>query len=233
MLAWCVMVVFILSSSVKGSPTIKLLERKATVSCDKFQLAGQDYTQLKYHVTGANSIYELGAFTAPKIIDLPDGNIICSILNTATGNCTRTQKCWCEEIGSGEYYFTYNKTADADTSNYTVVMRWTGRGVNALFSDPYTFHEVYTAEMSLIKFSSTFKKSQEFLVAGEDSTVLEFDVYGSEINNIPENGNAPQFYYVTSDGVKHKGCASFDRDTGTCINQTRTNDRCSCRKTNR
>ncbi|GFR62190.1 hypothetical protein ElyMa_003576300, partial [Elysia marginata] len=29
------------------------------------------------------------------------------------------------------------------------------------------------------------------------------------------------------------GCASFDRDTGTCINQTRTNDRCSCRKTRR
>ncbi|GFR90555.1 hypothetical protein ElyMa_002570600 [Elysia marginata] len=83
--------------------------------------------------------------------------------------------------------------------------------------------------MSFVKFSSTFKKSQEFLVAGEDSTVLVFDVYG--INNILKSGNAPQFYYVTSDGVEHKGCKSFDRDTGTCINQTRTNDRCSCRET--
>ncbi|GFS25599.1 hypothetical protein ElyMa_007030900 [Elysia marginata] len=87
--------------------------------------------------------------------------------------------------------------------------------------------------MTFIKFSSTFKRSQEFLVAGEDSTLLEFDVYGSEINNIPESGNAPQFYYVTFDGVEHKGCKSFDRDTGTCINQTRTNDRCSCMKTGR
>ncbi|GFS19152.1 hypothetical protein ElyMa_001538600, partial [Elysia marginata] len=86
-------------------------------------------------------------------------------------------------------------------------------------------------EMSFFKFSSTFKKSQEFLVAGEDSTELEFDVYG--IYNIPESGNAPQFYYVTSDGVEHKGCASFDIDTGTCINQTRTTDRCSCRETSR
>ncbi|GFR59557.1 hypothetical protein ElyMa_000056400 [Elysia marginata] len=90
-----------------------------------------------------------------------------------------------------------------------------------------------STEISFIKFSSTFKKSQEFLVAGEDSTVLEFDVYGGEIYNIPESGNAPQFYYVTSDGVEHKGCASFDRDTGNCINQTRSNDRCSCKKTSR
>ncbi|GFS05032.1 hypothetical protein ElyMa_002927100, partial [Elysia marginata] len=89
------------------------------------------------------------------------------------------------------------------------------------------------SDVSFIKFSSTFKKSQEFLVAGEDSTVLEFDVNRSEINSIPESGNAPQFFYVTSDGVEHKGCESFDRDTGTCINQTRTNDRCSCRKTGR
>ncbi|GFS10240.1 hypothetical protein ElyMa_003056300 [Elysia marginata] len=157
-------------------------------------------------------------------------SIVCHLFNDYTGNCTRTEECWCEEIRPGEYHFTYNKTADADTSNYTVVMQWSGRGYPVL-SDTYTFHKVYTAEMTFIKFSSTFKKSQEFLVAGEDSTVLEFDVYG--IYNIPESVNAPQFYYVTTDGVEHKGCESFDRDTGTCFNQTRTNDRCACRKTGR
>ncbi|GFS03472.1 endonuclease-reverse transcriptase [Elysia marginata] len=230
MLAWCAMVVFISCSSVKGSPTITLLERKATTSCDNFQLAGQDYTQLKYHVTGANSAYKLGAFTAPVLIDLPLLNEVCSLLDSRTGNCTRTEECWGEEIRPGEYHLTYNKTADADTSNATVVMQWSGFG-DPVRSDTYTFHEVFTAEISFIRFISTFKKSQEFLVAGEDSTVLEFDVYG--IYNIPESGNAPQFYYVTSDGVEHKGCRSFDKDTGGCINQTRTNDRCSCRETTR
>ncbi|GFS19134.1 hypothetical protein ElyMa_001538300 [Elysia marginata] len=232
MLAWCVMAFFILSSSVKGSPTIKLLEQKATTSCDNFQLAGQDYTLLKYYVSGANSGYQMGGFTAPILIDLPAENTMCNFFDFYNDNCTRTQKCWCEEIRPGEYHFTYNKTADADTSNATVVMQWSGRP-GALYSDQYTFHFVYTAEMGFVKFSSTFKKSQEFLVAGEDSTELEFDVYGGEIYNIPESGNAPQFYYVTTDGVEHKGCPSFDRDTGICFNQTRTNDRCSCRKKSR
>ncbi|GFR88449.1 neural cell adhesion molecule 1-like, partial [Elysia marginata] len=128
----------------QGSPTVTLLENKTTTFCDNFQLSGQDYTQLKYYITGANSDFQLGAFTAPKLIDLPNENIICSLLDLSTGNCTRTQECWCEEISPGEYHLTYNKTADADTSNYTVVMRWSGRGANILFSDPYTFHEVST-----------------------------------------------------------------------------------------
>ncbi|GFR95643.1 hypothetical protein ElyMa_006278200, partial [Elysia marginata] len=74
MLAWYGMAVFILSSLVKGSPTIKLLERKATTSCDNFQLAGQDYTQLKYYMTGAKYEFQFGAFTSPKLIDLPGEN---------------------------------------------------------------------------------------------------------------------------------------------------------------
>ncbi|GFR70909.1 hypothetical protein ElyMa_005665100, partial [Elysia marginata] len=156
---------------------------------------------------------------------------VCSLIDSYTGNFKRTQECWGEEISPGEYHLTYNKTADEDTSNVTVVMHWSGKKGDPIRLDTYTFHEVYTAKMSFIKFSSTFKRSQEFLVAGEDSTVLEFDVYG--IYKIPESGNAPQFYYVTYDGVEHKGCKSFDSDTGTCINQTRTNDRCFCRETTR
>ncbi|GFR89704.1 hypothetical protein ElyMa_004285800 [Elysia marginata] len=163
---------------------------------------------------------------------------ICLLIDTYTGACLRLERadsiCLCEKISADEYHLTYNATSDTKTSNLNVSMIWYGRvGKDALLSDPYTFKQVITAKMSFIKFSSTFKKSQDFLVAGEDSTVLEFDVYGGEIYNIPDNGNAPQFYYVTNDGVEHKGCASFDRDTGTCINQTRTNDRCSCRKTSR
>ncbi|GFS10243.1 hypothetical protein ElyMa_003056400 [Elysia marginata] len=123
MLAWCVMVVSILSSSVKGSPSITLLEQKATTSCHNFQLAGQDYTQLKYYITGAYSNFQLGRFTAPKVINLQAENIMCSLFNSYTGKCTRLQECWCEKISPGEYYLTYNKTADADTSNVTVVMQ--------------------------------------------------------------------------------------------------------------
>ncbi|GFS19136.1 hypothetical protein ElyMa_001538400 [Elysia marginata] len=216
-----------------GSPTVKLLEHKAKTSCDNFQLPEQDYTQLTYYITGENSDFQIEEFIGPNVIDLPDENPVCSLIDSMTDKFTRTEKCWGEEIRPGEYHLIYNKTAGADTSNVTVVLKWTRKIGDSIYSEPYTFHEVYTAEVSFFKFSSTFKKSQEFLVAGEDSTELEFDVYGSEIYNIPESGNAPQFYYVTTDGVEHKGCPSFDRDTGICINQTRTNDRCSCRKTSR
>ncbi|GFR92126.1 hypothetical protein ElyMa_000860500 [Elysia marginata] len=143
-LAWCVMAVSIFSSSVKGTPTLTLLENKTTTFCDNFQLAGQDYTQLKYYITGANSKFQLGAFTAPNLVDLPDENIVCTLLDSRTGNCTRTQECLCEEISPGEYHLTYNKTADADTSNVTVVMHWSGLGADPIRSELYTFHEVST-----------------------------------------------------------------------------------------
>ncbi|GFS03470.1 transposase [Elysia marginata] len=147
-LAWCVMAVSILSSSVKVPPTVKLLEHKATTSCGNFQVAGQDYTQLKYYITGANASYKIGSFLAPELIDLPDENYICSLINSYTGNCTRTQECWCEEISPGEFHFTYNKTADADTSNYTVVMQWSAR-TGKVRSAQYTFHKVFTGIESL------------------------------------------------------------------------------------
>ncbi|GFS10227.1 hypothetical protein ElyMa_003055900 [Elysia marginata] len=87
--------------------------------------------------------------------------------------------------------------------------------------------------MSFIKSSSTFKKSQEFLVAGEDSTVLEFDVYGSEIN-ISESGNAPQFYYVTTDGVEHTDVRVLIGTTEPALTRPEpTTVGCSCRKTGR
>ncbi|GFR87818.1 hypothetical protein ElyMa_000755700 [Elysia marginata] len=75
MLAWCVMVVFILSKSVKGTPTVTLVEIKATTSCDNFQLAGQDYTQLKYNMTGANSNFKFQKFWAPLLLNLSTQNI--------------------------------------------------------------------------------------------------------------------------------------------------------------
>ncbi|GFR66211.1 hypothetical protein ElyMa_005552700 [Elysia marginata] len=78
-MAWCVMAVSILTSSVKGIPTVRLLEHKATTSCDNFQVAGQDYTQLKYYIAGANSDYQIGPFLAPDLLDLPAENAVAKL----------------------------------------------------------------------------------------------------------------------------------------------------------
>ncbi|GFR59579.1 hypothetical protein ElyMa_000057000 [Elysia marginata] len=142
-LAWCVMAVSILSSSVKVPPTVKLLEHKATTSCGNFQVAGQDYTQLKYYITGANASYKIGSFLAPYLIDLPDENTICSLIDSITDYYWRTEECYGEEIRPGVYHLTYNKTANTDTSNYTVVLQWSGR-TGKVRSAPYTFHKVFT-----------------------------------------------------------------------------------------
>ncbi|GFR72729.1 hypothetical protein ElyMa_002120200 [Elysia marginata] len=113
MLAWCVMAVFILSSLVKGSPIIKLLERKARVSCDNFQLEGQDYTLLKYYMTGANYEFQFGAFTSPKLIDLPGENI------------TRTNdRCSCRKTGRCVYRISYTLSARQYVNNATVYLLW-------------------------------------------------------------------------------------------------------------
>ncbi|GFS14946.1 hypothetical protein ElyMa_001437000 [Elysia marginata] len=193
---------------VKGSPSVELLEVLSSNHCDaNFHLPGLDYTVLKYNVTGANSMFQLNALTSPRLNNIQTGNALCSLIDPGTNECrynlVEGHPCWCDKINDNEYHLTYNRTADAETSNVTVALAWIAY-INVLLTDRYTFKQVITAKMILIQFRSTFKTSQEFLVAGEDFTEIEFDVYGGEIYNIPESGNAPQFYYVTSDGVEHK-----------------------------
>ena len=45
---------------------------------------------------------------------------------------------------------------------------------------------------------------QNFLVAGEDTTVIEFEVSGNNSVQSFVGINGPQFYYTTTDGKSHK-----------------------------
>ncbi|GFR67105.1 hypothetical protein ElyMa_000245300 [Elysia marginata] len=148
MLIWRAITVCIFCSFVKGSPTVKLLESTSTTFCHNFQLAGHDHTVLKYYIAGANSVFQLGAVTAPTLIDLQTQKTLCFLLHVDSGNCTHTQvkghDCWCDQIGDGQYHLTYKRTADSEMSNTTVVLRWPGKYGDELLTKLYTFKEVTT-----------------------------------------------------------------------------------------
>ncbi|GFS14040.1 hypothetical protein ElyMa_003153000 [Elysia marginata] len=235
----CVVFVLALSTLVAGSPSITLYEVKSSSYCGtNFHLPGKDYTVLKYNVSAPDDEFRISSFNSPYLITLPEKEFLCYLTDVDSGGCghykAHGHDCLCDQISSDEQHLTYNRTADYDTSNVTVVMKWAGRGkAGSIFSDPYQFKQVLTGDMTFVKFSSTFKRSKGIMAAGEDSTELQFDVYGGEIYNISNHENGPQFYYITKDGVHHKGCMSFDRHTGACINHTTSNDQCFCQKQSR
>ncbi|GFR82668.1 hypothetical protein ElyMa_005957500 [Elysia marginata] len=213
---------------------MELVEVESSSLCEaaNFHLPGQDYTLLRYNIiAGANTNYTLDTLHAPVLTNRDTGNDLCPLF--VNGTCKHDTfkgiPCWCDKVDKYEYYLTYNRTADLDISNATVVMKWLGRESSSpLISRPYTFKEIAKASITLVEFNSTFKTSTDFLVAGLDSTVLQLDVYGEDFFTIPEHRNRPQFYFMAPEGVYHTGCSSFDSETGDCINQTRVTDSCSC-----
>ncbi|KAK3757804.1 hypothetical protein RRG08_063068, partial [Elysia crispata] len=83
-------------------------------------------------------------------------------------------------------------------------------------------------KIKFLRFQSSFKNNRGFLVAGEDTSVIEFEVSGNNSVHAFIGKNGPQFYYTTTDGVSHKGCMGFDPDTGSCTNRKGVRDACSC-----
>ncbi|KAK3704305.1 hypothetical protein RRG08_035961 [Elysia crispata] len=89
-------------------------------------------------------------------------------------------------------------------------------------------HKFVTAKIKFLRFQSSISDNQDFLVAGEDTTVIQFEVSGNNSVHSFVGINGPQFYYTTTDGVSHKGCMGFDLDTGSCTNRAGVRDACSC-----
>ncbi|KAK3762226.1 hypothetical protein RRG08_057464 [Elysia crispata] len=83
------------------------------------------------------------------------------------------------------------------------------------------------AKIKFLRLQSSFNNNEEFLVAGKDHTVIEFEVSGNNSVHTFKGINGPQFYYTTTDGVSHKGCMGFDPDTGSCITRKGVRDACS------
>ncbi|KAK3780481.1 hypothetical protein RRG08_041338, partial [Elysia crispata] len=83
-------------------------------------------------------------------------------------------------------------------------------------------------KIELLSFQSSFKENEDFLVAGEDTTVIQFEVSGNNSVHSFDGKNGPQFYFTTTDMVSHEGCLGFDPDTGSCTKRTGVRDACSC-----
>ncbi|KAK3804052.1 hypothetical protein RRG08_028970 [Elysia crispata] len=83
-----------------------------------------------------------------------------------------------------------------------------------------------------IDLSGTPDDHKDFLVAGEDTTDIQFEVSGNNSVHTYGEMDGPQLYYTTTDGVPHKGCMGFDPGTGSCPNSRTVRDACSCEMKN-
>ncbi|KAK3757805.1 hypothetical protein RRG08_063069 [Elysia crispata] len=103
-------------------------------------------------------------------------------------------------------------------------------GVLCFFLLILFFTDILT-KIKFLRFQSSFKNNRGFLVAGEDTSVIEFEVSGNNSVHAFIGKNGPQFFYTTTDGVSHKGCMGFDPDTGSCTNRKGVRDACSSKTT--
>ena len=89
-------------------------------------------------------------------------------------------------------------------------------------SDEYSFYEIKgihlklcfpttlflccksPAKVEFLNFQSSFNTDEDFLVAGEDTTVIQFEVSGNNSVHTFDGKNGPQFYYTTTDMVSHE-----------------------------
>ncbi|KAK3734801.1 hypothetical protein RRG08_063647 [Elysia crispata] len=81
-----------------------------------------------------------------------------------------------------------------------------------------------------IKFEPSFVCSSEFLVAGQDYTVIEYEVAGSN-STYPLNDafSGPQFYFTTTTSNNAiSPCSGFDLGTNACTDRTGEPNSCSC-----
>ncbi|KAK3756973.1 hypothetical protein RRG08_041326 [Elysia crispata] len=82
---------------------------------------------------------------------------------------------------------------------------------------------VAEAKIELLSFQSSFNDNEDFLVAGEDTTVIQFEVSGNNSVHSFDGENGPQFYYTTTDMASHLGCLGFGPGT----KRTGVRDACS------
>ena len=66
------------------------------------------------------------------------------------------------------------------------------------------FSNFFPAKFRFIDFKSSFGTDAEFLVAGEDYSVIQFDVSGNNSVHSFLGENGPQFHYTTANGISHK-----------------------------
>ncbi|KAK3739081.1 hypothetical protein RRG08_049205 [Elysia crispata] len=59
------------------------------------------------------------------------------------------------------------------------------------------------AKIELLSFQSSFNDNEDFLVAGEDTTVIQFEVSGNNSVHSFGGENGPQFYCTTTDMASH------------------------------
>ncbi|GFR83553.1 retrovirus-related Pol polyprotein LINE-1 [Elysia marginata] len=133
-----------------------------------------------------------------KLFCFTASNIVCLLIDPHTGNCGRYDECLCEEIRPGEYHFTYNKTADEETSNSTVVMQWSGTIGDPVRSDTYTFHEVYT-----VRHEELFHILYSLDIDGKDLRILK-TLYWKQTATVRVGGECSEETRITR-GVR-QGC---------------------------
>ncbi|KAK3796331.1 hypothetical protein RRG08_047334 [Elysia crispata] len=222
--------------SALSNPMFTQKNFEYTKSCsDDYLVEGKDFLLFEFEATGSNSTYPFNqGFRGPKFYFTSTASNVpvspCSAFDIISNTCTNRQgtsnTCSCLEVQTARVYrFIFNKTAERILSNQSVWIEWPGPP--AIFSKSYQIPEI-RAKVEFLNFQSSFNTDEDFLVAGEDTTVIQFEVSGNNSVHTFDGKNGPQFYYTTTDMVSHEGCLGFDPGTGSCTKRTGVRDACSC-----
>ncbi|KAK3764957.1 hypothetical protein RRG08_052914, partial [Elysia crispata] len=92
------------------------------------------------------------------------------------------------------------------------------------------FWGVSAQSMTATKFESSFHCSRDYLVAGQDYTIIEYEVSGSNATYAFRNAFSGPLFYRTVTTCSHPiiWCHGFDLLTDACTDQTGKANRCSC-----
>ncbi|KAK3784379.1 hypothetical protein RRG08_010445 [Elysia crispata] len=239
-MAWSIVLslLFLVLRAAFSQPTLTPTNFIKTNSCSDYYLVeGKDFLLFEYEAAGSNTKYPFHIWfqgpnffyttTASKTdIYSPDCYGFRSPDNKCIDRTGQPNACTCIEVQPSKVYrFIFNMTADRIFSNQTLWMTW---GFSPhITSKPYGIPEI-RAKMELLSFQSSFTDNEDFLVAGEDTTVLQIEVSGNNSVHSFDEKNGPKFYYTTTDGVSHEACTGFDPATGSCRKRTGVRDACSC-----
>ncbi|KAK3746317.1 hypothetical protein RRG08_022182, partial [Elysia crispata] len=246
------LILFLRTSS--GDPLLTSIRFEYTETCsDSYLVEEQDILLFEFEAKGNNSAYPFNYDRGPKLIYTHESSTgpysPCRLFQRGTNACEdnlgEPNKCSCVEVQASRVYrFILNLTAHRFFSKKSVWMEWPGpptilsksykipeiEALNATVCD--IFVSVSCPKIKFLRFQSPLNDHKDFLVAGEDTTVIQFEVSGNNSVHSFMGKDGPQFYYTTTDGVAHKGCLGFDPDTGSCTKRTGVRDACSCEMKN-
>ncbi|RUS71172.1 hypothetical protein EGW08_021059, partial [Elysia chlorotica] len=221
-----------------GLPIMSTVLVSTSSSCsDNYLVADQDYTLVSYAIN-RNGEAHFGfdhSNSLPKLYFMESEKPMCSLFDKSRRCLNQVfadHVCSCEALIRDQFYrLTVNITAKLKYSWKSLALKWMAAGTSEIAeSVPLTLKEVREGcpQMELVSIHMSFNVKHNFLVPGEDTITVAFQVSGNNSVHSFRGELGPQFVYTTTDGKKQIGCTGFDPPNGSCTDRAGIRDACSC-----